>query len=252
MEECLLLRQSKVQESCREQRTTAIPMPKVHPFQKRKGKNFIKWQEETIAKDNSHKIRENVQLLDKQKGEERETTKKTGQNIEILTTKDWINKAFGKFMQGDSSSKSDHKSAELGVPSTENQLTIVNKADEHNSESESSSNLLMTDKEIKEIENVTKASNNNSSQSQELIMNASEEFISLTDKVSYTNQSLAILEVPTTIQTDDSQVIMVNLESPNKILHDIITHKVGEHNEVGKCGAYQCAIPIKKPNFQTL
>jgi len=75
---------------------------------------------ETIAKANSQKMRENVQLLDKQKGEERETTKKTGQNIEILTTKDWINKAFGKFMQGDSSSKSDHKSTESGVPLTEN------------------------------------------------------------------------------------------------------------------------------------
>ncbi|KAH0651772.1 hypothetical protein KY284_031684 [Solanum tuberosum] len=189
---------------------------------------------ETIAKDNSQQMRENVQLLDKQKWEERETTKKTGHDNEILTIKDWINKAFGKFMQGDSSSKNDHKSTESCVPLTENQLAIVNKVDEHNSESESCSNQLMTDKEIKEIENVKKASNNNSSQSQELIMNASEEFISLTDKVSYTNQYLAIMEVPTAIQTDDSQVIMVKLESPNKIIYDIIPHKVGEHSEVDR------------------
>ncbi|KAH0650344.1 hypothetical protein KY284_030256 [Solanum tuberosum] len=33
METCLLLRQSKMKESCREQRMAAIPMPKVHPFQ---------------------------------------------------------------------------------------------------------------------------------------------------------------------------------------------------------------------------
>ncbi|KAH0654410.1 hypothetical protein KY289_032088 [Solanum tuberosum] len=216
MEECLLLRQSKVKESCREQKPAAIPMPKVHPFQKGKArilssgqvagdlgnwnvvknKNFNRGSnprtekqstekqeilvenklnalseemtitKEIIAKDNSQKMRENVQLLDKQKGEERETTKKTGHDNEILTTKDWINKAFGKFMQGDSSSKSDHKSTESGVPSTENQLAIVNKVDEHNSKSESSSNQLMIDNEIKEIENVKKASNNNSSQSQ--------------------------------------------------------------------------------------
>ncbi|KAH0743270.1 hypothetical protein KY290_031263 [Solanum tuberosum] len=208
MEECLLLRRSKVKESYREQRTAAIPMPKVHPFQKGKArilsigkvvgdlgnwnvvknKNFNRGStekqeilvenklnalseemtitKETIPKDNSQKMKENVQLLDKQKGEERETKKKTGHDNEILTTKDWINKAFGKFMQGDSSSKSDHKSTELGVPSTENQLAIVNKVDEHNSESESNSNQLMTDNEIKEIENVKKASNNNSSRSQ--------------------------------------------------------------------------------------
>ncbi|KAH0743271.1 hypothetical protein KY290_031264 [Solanum tuberosum] len=92
----------------------------------------------------------------------------------------------------------------------------------------------MTDKEIKEIENVKKASNTNSSQSQELIINASQEFISLTTKVSYTSQYLTIMEVPTAIQTDDSQVIMVKLKSPNKILHDIITHKVGEHSEVDR------------------
>ncbi|KAH0650345.1 hypothetical protein KY284_030257 [Solanum tuberosum] len=213
MEECLLLRHSKVKESCREQRTAAIPMPKVHPFQKGKArilssgkvvgdlgnwnvvknKNFnrdinhrtekqstekqeilvenklnalreeMTITKETIAKDNSQQMRENVQLLDKQKGEERETTKKTGHDNEILTTKDWINKTFEKFMQGDSSSKSDHESIESGVPSTENQLAIVNKVVEHNSESESSSNQLMTDNEIKEIENVKKASNNNSS-----------------------------------------------------------------------------------------
>ncbi|KAG5595771.1 hypothetical protein H5410_037003 [Solanum commersonii] len=266
MEECLLLRQSKVKESCKEQRAAAIPMPKVHSLQKGKARilssgkvvgDLGNWNvgsnqhtekqstekreilvknklnalseemtitKETIVKVNSQKMRENVQLLDKQKGEERETTKKTKHDNEILTTKDWINKAFGKFMQCDSSSKNDHKYTESGVPLTENQLAIVNK-------------------------NVKKASNNNSSQSQLLIMNASEEFISLTDKVSYTNQSLAIMEVPTAMQTDDSQVIMVKPESPNKILHDIINDKVGEHSEVGKCGAYQCAIPTKEAEF---
>ncbi|KAG5595770.1 hypothetical protein H5410_037002 [Solanum commersonii] len=178
MEACLLLRQSKVKEICREQRMAAIPMPKMHPFQNGKAR--------------------------------------------ILSS--------GKVV-GDSSSKNNHKSTESYVPLTENELAIVNKVDEHNSESESSSNQLMTDKEIKEIENVKKASNNNSSQSQKLIMNASEEFISLTDKVSYTNQYLAIMEVPTAIQTDDSQVIMVKLESPNKILHGIISHKKGEHSK---------------------
>ncbi|KAH0743272.1 hypothetical protein KY290_031265 [Solanum tuberosum] len=38
MEACLLLRQSKVKQSCREQRMAAIPMPKVHPFQNGKAR----------------------------------------------------------------------------------------------------------------------------------------------------------------------------------------------------------------------
>ncbi|WMV37785.1 hypothetical protein MTR67_031170 [Solanum verrucosum] len=42
---------------------------------------------------------------------------------------------------------------------------------------------------------------------------------------------------------------MVKPKSPNKILHDIINHKVGEHSEVGKYGAYQCVIPIKEAEF---
>lgn len=41
------------------------------------------------------------------------------------------------------------------------------------------------------------------------------------------NDSMAIVEVPTVVQTNDSFMLMYT-ESPNSTLHDILTHKIVE------------------------
>ncbi|KAK6803073.1 hypothetical protein RDI58_000857 [Solanum bulbocastanum] len=44
------------------------------------------------------------------------------------------------------------------------------------------------------------------------------------------NNSKAIIQTYSTGQNEESLVVMVNIDSPNRILHDIITHKLGDTN----------------------
>lgn len=37
---------------------------------------------------------------------------------------------------------------------------------------------------------------------------------------------VAVLEIPIAVQVDESQVFLGPIESPNKVLHNILTHKV--------------------------
>ncbi|KAH0682765.1 hypothetical protein KY290_021355 [Solanum tuberosum] len=57
------------------------------------------------------------------------------------------------------------------------------------------------------------------------------------------NFNLAVVEVPTVVKTDESQVLALNLDSPNKVLQ--VTHKLGEE-ETNSLGEANQSIAAKE------
>uniref|UniRef100_A0A0V0H6S3 Putative ovule protein n=1 Tax=Solanum chacoense TaxID=4108 RepID=A0A0V0H6S3_SOLCH len=59
------------------------------------------------------------------------------------------------------------------------------------------------------------------------------------------NFDLAVVEAPTVVQTYESQVLALNLDSPNRVLH--VTHKLGEE-ETNSLGEANQSIAAEETN----
>jgi len=46
------------------------------------------------------------------------------------------------------------------------------------------------------------------------------------------SNNMAIIELPTAVQSDESQITLGAIESPNKSLHNILTHRLEEKTKV--------------------
>lgn len=55
------------------------------------------------------------------------------------------------------------------------------------------------------------------------------------------DNNMAVLVVPTVLQSDEDQVATVHSESPNKDLHDILIHK-DEPEDLVELKGFDCAI----------
>ncbi|KAH0661240.1 hypothetical protein KY284_026171 [Solanum tuberosum] len=160
------------------------------------------------------------------------------------STKGWVTKVFGPSLQKEKSpvvsspGKAKNSATENNVPDQQQ----INKVEQLKGEA----NVNMTSTEENEKIQVTEEvkgehvidSCNNNCNNQALLGNSDHEEevsnstnICLVDggeikQIEYENDGVALVEIPEAMQIDESR--MIRMESPNRVLHDIVSHNVGE------------------------